>query len=67
MTRIDSDAVAFNGKRLCYLVDLPEGIKSKIGDVELEIRVSNALVTWSKGACTLSHIIWKGQHDASTQ
>jgi len=67
LTRIDSDAVAFNGKRLCYLVDLPEGIKSKIGDVELEIRVSNALVTWSKGACTLSHIIWKGQHDASTQ
>ena len=61
--RIDSDAVSYNGKRLCYFVDIPEGIKSKKGDVELEIKVISSLVTWTKGACSISHVIWKATHN----
>jgi hypothetical protein len=59
VTRIDSDAVSYNGKRLCYLVNLPDDTrKSDAAAVELEIKVSNSAVTWAKGACSISHVIW---------
>ena len=86
---IYSDAVAYAGKRLCVLVDIPENAKlttdeqavravvgataqnlsvstenrrlgsSVLKGLALEIEVTNKLVTWHKGACSVAHIIWE--------
>ena len=84
---IVSDSVAYHGKRLCVIIDVPENAKltseneakraalermqtklrgsadersleATIMGLAIEIEVTNSLVTWHKGTCSIAHVIW---------
>lgn len=54
--RINTDFVAYEGKQHCVFVQLA---KQMSGKVKLGVAVTNDKVSLSKGACSISHIIWQ--------
>jgi hypothetical protein len=72
---IDANGVAYSGRKLCVSLDIPDEVKwtsrktKKSGyllrkneeelGIELAISVSNKLIFWKDGPCSISHVIWE--------
>lgn len=72
---IDANGVTYSGRKLCVSLDIPDEVKwasrktkksgyllRKNGEelgIELAISVSNKLIFWKDGPCSISHIIWE--------
>ena len=72
---IEANGATYSGRKLCVSLDIPDDVKwtqrrtkssgyllrkntDELG-IELVISVSNKLIFWKDGPCSISHIIWE--------